>query len=299
MESVAFFQKKISLTPKNLNKVGKDATIESALLQKLREKLENKCSEHGFVIPDTLKLISRSMGYFEPGSFTGDAVYYVKAEGKVYYPADGVKVIGEVLRKNKMGLYVTYKKALKIQVPRDLHLGNEDFESVEIGDTVEVELKKSLFQINDPFILVNGLYIRTVSKEEAAKSATASASVLALENQAPPEGKDGEEEEEEEEEEESGDEGETGDEETGEEEEEEEEEEGETGDEEREEESKAIVAAPPPKKSISKRAPPKPLTAAEQAAKDKKDAEYAEWLKEASARSARGESMFEHSNDEK
>jgi len=283
MESVAFFQKKISLTPKNLNKVGKDATIESALLQKLREKLENKCSEHGFVIPDTLKLISRSMGYFEPGSFTGDAVYYVKAEGKVYYPADGVKVVGEVLRKNKMGLYVTYKKALKIQVPRDLHLGNEDFESVEIGDTVEVELKKSLFQINDPFILVNGLYIRTVSKEEAAKSATASASVLALENQAPPEGKKGEEEEEEEEE--------SGDEETG--------DEGETEEEEEEEESKAIVTAPPPKKSVSKRAPPKPLTPAEQAAKDRKDAEYAEWLKEASARSARGESVFEHSNDEK
>jgi DNA-directed RNA polymerase subunit E'/Rpb7 len=204
MESVAFFQKKISLTPKNLNKVGKDASIESALLQKLREKLENKCSEHGFVIPDTLKLISRSMGYFEPGSFTGDAVYYVKAEGKVYYPADGVKVIGEVLRKNKMGLYVTYKKGIKIQVPRDLHLGNEDFEAVEIGDTVEVELKKSLFQINDPFILVNGLYIRTVVKEEVAEVAEAAETVVAaLEDQtAPGEGKEDEEEEEKEEEEE-------------------------------------------------------------------------------------------------
>jgi hypothetical protein len=159
------------------------------------------------------------MGYFEPGSFTGDAVYYVKAEGKVYYPADGVKVIGEVLRKNKMGLYVTYKKGIKIQVPRDLHLGNEDFEAVEIGDTVEVELKKSLFQINDPFILVNGLYIRTVVKEEVAEAAETV--VAALEDQtAPGEGKEDEEEEEEESLDEDLDEGE-------EEEEEEEEEEGE------------------------------------------------------------------------
>ena len=74
MESTAFFEKKISLTPKNINKVGRDATVESILLEKLREKLENKCSEHGFVIPDSLKILSRSCGYFEPGRFTGDAV---------------------------------------------------------------------------------------------------------------------------------------------------------------------------------------------------------------------------------
>jgi hypothetical protein len=57
MESTAFFEKKISLTPKNINKVGRDATVESILLEKLREKLENKCSEHGFVIPDSLKIL--------------------------------------------------------------------------------------------------------------------------------------------------------------------------------------------------------------------------------------------------
>ena len=104
MESVAFFEKKVSLNAKDLNKIGKDAKIDDIILKKLREKLENKCSEHGFVIPETLVLLSRSMGYFEPGRFTGDAVYYVKAEGKVYYPADGTVIVGEVLKKNKMGL---------------------------------------------------------------------------------------------------------------------------------------------------------------------------------------------------
>ena len=103
MESVAFFEKKVSLSPKNLNKVGKEKTIDGILLEKLREKIENKCSEHGFVVPGSLKLLSRSMGYFESGRFTGDAVYFIKAEGKVYYPTDGTVIIGEVIRKNKMG----------------------------------------------------------------------------------------------------------------------------------------------------------------------------------------------------
>ena len=189
MESTAYFEKKISLSPTTIfNKVGRDNNLDALLLQQLKEKLENKCSEHGFVLPGTLELISRSMGYFEAGRFTGDAVFYVKAEGKVINPADGFRVIGEVARKNNMGLNVSYKNnSLRIQVPRDLHLGDDSdqFNAIEPGDFVEVELKKSLFQINDPYILTNGRFIRKVSSDAVAA-------------QAVPEGKEEEEEEEEE-----------------------------------------------------------------------------------------------------
>jgi len=158
MESTAFFETKIGLTPTDLNKL-KDVPIESILLTKSKDLMENKCSEHGFVLPGSLKLLSRSMGYFEAARFTGDAVYYLKLEGKVVYPADGVRVEGEVIRKNKMGLYVQYKNAIRVQVPRDLHIGNEEFDSVEIGDNILVELKRSKFQINDPYILASGIFV--------------------------------------------------------------------------------------------------------------------------------------------
>ena len=122
MESVAFFEKKINLTPTDLNDITEETTVSILLEKKIKKKLENKCSEHGFVIPDSVKLISHSVGYFEPARFTGDAVYYVKAEGQVLYPADGIVVDGEVIRKNKMGLYLNYREGLRIQVPRDLNL---------------------------------------------------------------------------------------------------------------------------------------------------------------------------------
>jgi len=166
MESTAFFEKKIGLTPTDFNKL-KDVPIEEILTTKSKEIMENKCSEHGFVLPGSIKLLSRSMGYFEAARFTGDAVYYVKLEGRVVYPADGVRVVGNVIRKNKMGLYVEYQKAIRVQVPRDLHLGNEEFDSVEIGDDVLVELKRSKFQINDPYILASGIFIRKNSSDEA------------------------------------------------------------------------------------------------------------------------------------
>jgi hypothetical protein len=160
METTAFFEKKLSLTPSDFNKV-KTIPIDELLTTKAREMVENKCSEQGFVLPGSIKLISRSMGYFESARFTGDAIYYVKLEAKVIYPADGIKVSGKVIRKNKMGLYIDYKNAIRIQVPRDLHLGNEDYDAVQIGDSVTIELKRSKFAINDTYILASGIYIET------------------------------------------------------------------------------------------------------------------------------------------
>jgi hypothetical protein len=167
MESTAFFEKKINLTPGEFNEIKKQS-IDSLLEVKAKQIIENKCSEQGFVLSGSVKLLSRSMGYFESARFTGDAVYYLKLEGKVIYPADGVRVVGEVIRKNKMGLYVNYRDAIRVQVPRDLHIGSEEYEEVEVGDSVEVELKRSKFQINDPYILASAIFISKRSQTPGA-----------------------------------------------------------------------------------------------------------------------------------
>ncbi len=168
MESISFFEKKITLTPRDLNKVT-STSLDDILLKKLKSMFENKCSEHGFVLPGTMEFISRSMGYYENGRFDGCTVYYVKAKGTVLYPTDNIKVVAEVARKNKMGIYATYRDgAIRIQVPRDLHLGNDEFEEVEVGDKVLIEIKRSKFQINDSFILASGLFINKAADEEVA-----------------------------------------------------------------------------------------------------------------------------------
>jgi hypothetical protein len=227
MESTAFFEKKINLTPGEFNEVKKQS-IDSLLESKAKLLIENKCSEQGFVLPGSIKLLSRSMGYFESARFTGDAIYYLKLEGKVIYPADGVRVVGEVIRKNKMGLYVNYNDAIRVQVPRDLHIGSEEYEEVEVGDYVEVELKRSKFQINDPYILASAIFIDKRTKDgtpvanekedslgESQENSDAESEIEALEGAEPVSqeeeeeeegGNELEEEEEDEEDEEGGDE---------------------------------------------------------------------------------------------
>lgn len=190
MEHQAIFEERVPISPKEMNRLGED-TVETILLEKLRSKLENRCSRHGFVIPGSLEVISRSMGHVEMGRFTGDIVYQVQAQGRVLNPSDGSTLTGDVLKKNKMGVYIEYKDAIRVLLPRDLHIGNVEFDSLNIGDTIEVEIKKSRFQVNDNFILCVGLY-----KGLRSQAAAAAATVAAAE-EVPPPGSPGSVEEEE------------------------------------------------------------------------------------------------------
>jgi len=156
MEYIAVFEEKVTLTPKDLRK--EITSIDNILEQKLRTRLEGRCSRNGYVLPDGIRIMSRSMGSVERGRFTGNLLFHIQAEGKVLNPPDGTIIEGEVIRKNKMGLYVEYAKAIRIIIPRDINIGNEEFESVEVGEMVEVEIKKSRFQVNDEYILSVGLF---------------------------------------------------------------------------------------------------------------------------------------------
>jgi DNA-directed RNA polymerase subunit E'/Rpb7 len=167
MESEAVFEQRIVITPKELNAVERKS-INELILSKLRDLIENKCSKHGFVLPGTSEILSRSLGRVENGRFTGAFVYQVQARGKVLVPVDGAVVRGTILKKNKMGIYVYYKNAFRIMIPRDFHLGDERYESLKIGDEIEVELKKSRFQINDNYIISVGVLVGSVQREEAA-----------------------------------------------------------------------------------------------------------------------------------
>ena len=161
MEQIAIFEEKVAISPADLRP--EITNFDDILLGKVKKLLEGKCSKHGYVIPDSLELLSRSMGTAEKGRFTSDFLYYLKVLGKVYNPPDGLQVEGEVIRKNKMGLYVIIKDAIRIMVPRDLHIGNEEFDSIEIGDKIIIEIKESRFQVNDTHILSIGEFVGMVS----------------------------------------------------------------------------------------------------------------------------------------
>lgn len=168
LESMAFFEEKVAITPRDFAE--DKLNIDAILSQKLSTKLEGKCSLHGWVVPDTLRILSRSMGYVESGRYTADVVYHVQTQGLVINPPSGAIVTGQVIRKNKMGMYVDYKNAIRIILPRDLHIGDESYEAVEVGQYVECVIKKSRFQVNDEYILSVGDFLNVSEKERTSRT---------------------------------------------------------------------------------------------------------------------------------
>jgi ribA/ribD-fused uncharacterized protein len=194
IESLAVFEEKVALTPRDL--ANPKINIEKAVQGKLSEKIEAKCSVHGWVVPNTVKVLSRSMGYVEKGRFTGDIVFHVQAQASVLNPASSSRLICEVTGNNMMGMYVTYRTmkkevdrktkavsnvtvdAIKVILPRDLHIGDEAFSKIQIGERVKVEIKKSRFQVNDKFILSVGVFEGKVGSEYVPPAVTEEENVV-------------------------------------------------------------------------------------------------------------------------
>jgi ribA/ribD-fused uncharacterized protein len=172
MEVQSSFETKVTLTPEDLTLLANDksrdgmakkrdgyGSIDQVIEKKIKESYEGKCSRSGYVLPNSVKLLSRSVGMIEKGRFTGDILFYAEATCKVFQPPEGIILAGRVTHKNRMGIYVDYNDhAIRVMVPRDLHIGNEEFDSVDVGDVVKVEIKKSRYQVNDVSILSVGVF---------------------------------------------------------------------------------------------------------------------------------------------
>ena len=156
MQHIAIFEEQVAITPKDMRQ--DIESIDELLLEKLSTNLDGRCSKNGYVTPGSVKILSRSMGALEKGRFTGNILFHVQSEATVLNPSDGSVVEGDVIRKNKMGMYVSYMDAIRVIIPRDLYIGDTAYDAVQIGDTVQVEIKKSRFQVNDPYILSIGYF---------------------------------------------------------------------------------------------------------------------------------------------
>ena len=183
MELDIHFETKVTLTAKDL---GKDITdLDGVLEKKIKEQYEGKCSRNGYVLPDTVHLVSRSIGMVEKGRYTGDILFFAEASAKVLQPPDGIEIEGIVVRQNRMGMYIDYMKAIRVMVPRDLHIGELEFnEGVKIGDTVRVEIKKSRYQVNDTSILSVGIFKGKVGGVGAKKTEEEFTEVVEAEGEA-------------------------------------------------------------------------------------------------------------------
>jgi hypothetical protein len=97
----------------------------------------------------------------------GGLEYVVKFQADVCLPHPGQHFRAPIVLKSKIGLHADLPP-LKILLPRDLHIGNGEFDETAEGQEVEIEVVGSRFQQGDETIVVLGT-LRSLVKPEAPK----------------------------------------------------------------------------------------------------------------------------------
>jgi DNA-directed RNA polymerase subunit E'/Rpb7 len=144
--------------------------IEASLLAQLRMKVEGVCVAEGYIQRRSLSILEYSLG--RTNLIKGGIDYTVKFQADICMPHPGQVFRVPVTLKSKIGVHAEMTP-IKALLPRDLHIGNADFETVKEGEDIEFEVVGARFQQGDDSIVVLGKLRNVVTPAKAAPEAAA------------------------------------------------------------------------------------------------------------------------------
>ncbi len=125
--------------------------IDASILAELRMKYEGICVGEGYIQARSITVIEHSLG--RANLIKGGLDYVVKFQADVCLPHPGQVFRGPIVLKSKIGIHVEIPP-IKALLPRDLHIGNGEFDDAEERQEVEFEVVGSKFQQGDESIVV-------------------------------------------------------------------------------------------------------------------------------------------------
>jgi DNA-directed RNA polymerase subunit E'/Rpb7 len=132
--------------------------IDASLLAQVRLKYEETCVAEGYIQAKSVRIVEHSLG--RTNLIRGGLDYSVKFQADICMPHPGQVFRIPVTQKSKIGIHAEMTP-IKALLPRDLHIGNTDFEAVKEGEDIEFEVIGARFQQGDDSIVVLGK-LRTI-----------------------------------------------------------------------------------------------------------------------------------------
>ncbi|NBR60858.1 hypothetical protein EB118_06865 [bacterium] len=158
---------------RNLNIPSKhlQRNIQSSFLSQIKADVEGRCGIEGYVQPKSSVIVDYSLGSLDilkPG-----VSYRVRFQADVCLPHKGQIIKVSTTLKSKIGVHAEINP-LRVLLPRDLHIGNAEFESIEEGDEIEFEVLGAEFKQGDENIFVLGKLVKRLVSVSTAETTTAS-----------------------------------------------------------------------------------------------------------------------------
>jgi DNA-directed RNA polymerase subunit E'/Rpb7 len=134
--------------------------IQASILAQLTSLYEGKCIPEGYVHKNSITIANYSLG--RANYIKGGVDYDVMFQADMCMPHVGQKFKSPVKLRSKIGIHAE-TPPIKVLIPRDLHLGNEEFDNVKPDEDIEFEVIGSQFKQEDQSIVVVGKLLSRVA----------------------------------------------------------------------------------------------------------------------------------------
>jgi len=136
--------------------------MQASILAQLKMNFEGKCSAEGFIQRNSITIVNYSLG--RTNYIKGGVDYDVQFQADVCMPHAGQIFKAPVTVRSKIGIHAE-TPPIKVLIPRDLHIGNADFENVKVDEVIEFEVIGSSFKQQDRDIIVVAKLLSKVASE--------------------------------------------------------------------------------------------------------------------------------------
>ena len=136
--------------------------IDDILIEKIKNKLGDKCNYLGYIDKDSIRIISRTIGYINTSHFSGDIHYNVLVEASICHPSEGNKLVCNVIGKNKIGIFAV-AEPIHVIIAAAHHDDTDIFNDIQTNDRLEIEIINYKFKLNAENIKVIGKLIKKIN----------------------------------------------------------------------------------------------------------------------------------------
>lgn len=150
--------KKVKIHAKFIQK-----NIQASLLAQLKGQYQGRCSAEGYIHKDSLTIVNYSLGRVD--YLKGGVNYDVSFQADICLPHPGQKLKAPVTLRSKIGVHAE-TGPIKVLIPRDLHIGDDQFDSIKPEEEVEFEVIGTQFKQGDEYIVVVGKLLGRKESEE-------------------------------------------------------------------------------------------------------------------------------------
>lgn len=164
----------VKIHPKSIG-----SNTQTVVLQKLKERLEGKCSKHGYIKRESIEVYKITPGMIELVGLNGYALYNVHFHADVCNPLLGSLVKCKVVNINKFGILAEagfysnseFVNVLEIIVAKNSVniVSDIDLEKISIGDEVIVEVLGKKFELEDTKLSIIGRVVKDVDSSNKKK----------------------------------------------------------------------------------------------------------------------------------